>query len=67
MKPIANFIYTALALFAFAFALLPRVQAADGGRHDGNTAEGTWALFSLTSGFNNTATGFKTLKFLQKL
>ena len=49
-------------LFALAwFALSPAVRAVspppDGGYADGNTAEGTDALFSLTTGIDNTATG----------
>jgi hypothetical protein len=45
--------------------LLPKVQAVspppDGGYADGNTAEGTDALFSLTIGTANTAIGFQAL------
>jgi Chaperone of endosialidase len=44
------------------FALFPTAQAVvpapDGGYPGGNTAEGTNALFSLTTGTNNTAIGF---------
>ena len=47
------------------FALLPRAQAVspapDGGYPGGNTAEGTNALFSLTSGSWNTAVGAQAL------
>src|SRR6476661_6161140 len=45
------------------FALAPAARAAlppptpDGGYPNGNTAEGSGALFSLTTGFNNTAIG----------
>jgi hypothetical protein len=35
----------------------------DGGYPDANTAEGTDALFSLTSGFSNTAIGFDALYY----
>ena len=53
-------------LFALAwFALSPAVRAVspppDGGYANGNTAEGTDALFSLTTGTNNTAAGFLAL------
>jgi hypothetical protein len=46
------------------FGLSPRAQAQlspppDGGYPFGNTAEGDDALFSLTSGDSNTATGFE--------
>jgi hypothetical protein len=47
------------------FALLPRAQAVvpapDGGYPNGTTAEGTNALFSLTTGVWNTALGFEAL------
>jgi uncharacterized coiled-coil protein SlyX len=49
------------------FALSPTAQAQlpaptpDGGYPNGNTAEGTNALFSLTTGTNNTAIGFSAL------
>src|ERR1700741_4110029 len=47
------------------FAILPMAQAVtpapDGGYANGNTAEGTDALFSLTSGTDNTAIGNLTL------
>jgi trimeric autotransporter adhesin len=47
------------------FALPPRAQAVtpapDGGYSGQNTAEGTNALFSLTTGIENTAMGFKAL------
>jgi hypothetical protein len=45
------------------FALAPAARAAlppptpDGGYPNGNTADGTGALFSLTTGTNNTAIG----------
>src|SRR5439155_7814932 len=55
-----------IALALGCFALSPRVQAVDpppdGGYDRFNTAEGTDALFSLTTlGFFNTATGFEAL------
>jgi len=47
------------------FAILPMAQAVtpapDGGYSNGNTAEGTNALFSLTSGGTNTGIGVNTL------
>jgi len=59
---------TAVFLIGFGlacFGLLPAVQAVtpapDGGYANGNTAEGTNALFSLSSGTNNTANGFDAL------
>src|SRR5438309_5991413 len=48
-----------LALAWFAPSLTAR--AADGGLPNQNTAEGTGALSSLTSGANNTAVGFDAL------
>jgi hypothetical protein len=56
-----SFLLIPLACFALlpmAFAVSP---APDGGYANGNTAEGTNALFSLTTGVNNTATGFDAL------
>jgi hypothetical protein len=57
-----------LRLIGLAFAsvaLSPSVQAVspppDGGYPNQNTAEGTDALFSLTSGFANTALGYRAL------
>jgi hypothetical protein len=66
MKTVTNIIYPAFALLAFAcFALAPTARAVnpppDGGYPGGNTAEGTRALFNLTTGTNNTATGFEAL------
>src|SRR5436190_4478643 len=59
---------TSVLVIGFALAcaaLLPRAQAVspppDGGYAGNNTAEGTSALFSLTSGVNNTAEGFSAL------
>jgi trimeric autotransporter adhesin len=60
--------FTALisvALSLACFGLLPAAQAVvpppDGGYPGNNTAEGTNALFSLTTGLNNTALGGQTL------
>jgi Chaperone of endosialidase len=56
-----GFIFVAVAWFA----LLPSARAVspppDGGYANGNTAEGTEALFSLTTGTDNTAAGFLAL------
>src|ERR1700726_2500711 len=55
----------ALALALCAPSPTARAQvpppAPDGGYPNGNTAEGTNALFSLTIGTDNTATGFEAL------
>lgn len=53
-------------LVALAFCVLSSIAQAvspapDGGYPGGNTAEGTSALFSLTSGIDNTALGFQAL------
>jgi hypothetical protein len=66
MKTISHIIYAAFALFTFAcFALSQTAQALspapDGGYPGGNTAEGTNALLSLTTGVNNTAVGLNSL------
>ena len=53
-----------LALVCFAFAPTARAQLnppPDGGYPNNSTAEGTDALFSLTTGVNNTAIGFHAL------
>ena len=54
-----------IPLMFVCFALLPRAQAVlpapDGGYPGGNTAEGTNALFSRTSGAYNTAIGLNAL------
>src|SRR5207253_5046756 len=55
-----------IPLVLAAFALSPTVQAQlspppDGGYAGDNTAEGTDALFSLTTGTENTAIGFDAL------
>src|SRR5438445_10311714 len=49
---------TWFALFSLARAVVP---APDGGYPNGNTAEGTDALFSLTDGESNTAIGEEAL------
>jgi hypothetical protein len=69
MKTIATIIYRAFATFAFAFSgLLPIAHAVtpapDGGYPNGNTAEGTKALFSLTTGGYNTGNGWNSLHTL---
>src|SRR6266404_5863919 len=51
----------ALALFAFVPASRAVSPAPDGGYANGNTAEGSFALQSLTIGVNNTALGFGAL------
>jgi Chaperone of endosialidase len=51
----------ALAFFALASPAQAVTPAPDGGYPNGNTAEGTNALFSLTNGFANTALGFQAL------
>jgi hypothetical protein len=66
MKTITNIIHTAIALFALAWlALSPSVRAVDpppdGGYPGQNTAGGEDALFSLTTGVENTAIGFQAL------
>ena len=56
-----------ITLVLVCFALAPRPKAfavspaPDGGYPGNNTAEGTSALFSLTSGISNTALGFEAL------
>jgi trimeric autotransporter adhesin len=52
-----------LLLICFALCQIARavVPAPDGGYPGANTAEGTNALFSLTSGIDNTALGFQAL------
>ncbi len=65
MKTLMNIIYPALAVVALAcFALSPTAQAAcqEGCLTNANTVLGDDALFSLTSGIQNTAMGFHALK-----
>src|SRR5260370_66542 len=50
-----------IPLVLACFGLSPIAQAADGDLGNGNTAEGTEALLSLTTGIGNTATGFRAL------
>ncbi len=50
-----------LSCFGLSPKILAVVPAPDGGYPGNNTAEGTNALFSLTSGIDNTALGFEAL------
>ncbi len=66
MKTITNITYPAFALFALAFfalspAALAVTPAPDGGYPNANTAEGDDALFNLTTGDDNTASGYQAL------
>ena len=66
MKKITNITYLAFALFAFAcFPLSPTALAVspalEGGYPNQNRAEGKDALFSLTTGADNTPVGFDAL------
>src|SRR5437016_8307677 len=60
-----GFLLIGLAFALAWFALSPPAQAVspppDGGYFGFNTAEGDFALNSLTTGSNNTATGFSAL------
>jgi trimeric autotransporter adhesin len=60
-----DFLLVPLSLVLVCVALLPNAQAVspppDGGYPNGNTAEGTNALFRLTSGNLNTAVGLNAL------
>src|SRR5437764_7904985 len=64
-QPIKLKSLTLVALVLAWFAVLPSAPAVspapDGGYAGFNTAEGTNALFSLTTGVNNTANGFQAL------
>src|SRR6202040_2503498 len=58
------FLLFPLVLACFALSPTARAQlspAPDGGYANQNTAEGTDALFSLTTGSNNTAIGYQSL------
>ena len=54
-------LFLAFAWFALASQARAVTPPPDGGYPHGNTAEGTNALFSLTTGVNNTANGFRAL------
>jgi hypothetical protein len=56
-----GFIFVAIAWFALSPAVRAVSPPPDGGYANGNTAEGTDALFSLTIGTDNTAAGFLAL------
>jgi hypothetical protein len=56
-----GFIFVAIAWFALSPAVRAVSPPPDGGYANGNTAEGTDALFSLTTGTDNTAAGFLAL------
>jgi hypothetical protein len=60
-KMICTTILSALACFALCPVAQAVVPAPDGGYPGGNTAEGTNALFSLTTGVYNTALGLTAL------
>src|SRR6266536_2455499 len=67
MWMIRGFLFIPLALALAWFALSPTARAVlpapDGGYPNGNTAEGQDALFSLTTGIDNTAMGFDALYY----
>jgi len=64
-RPLLTRALPLIPLLLVCFALLPRAQAVspppDGGYPGGNTAEGTDALLSLSTGVWNTALGFQAL------
>jgi hypothetical protein len=62
MKIFRLFIALTLVCFALSQRTQAVVPAPDGGYANGNTAEGTNALLSLTSGANNTAVGWFSLR-----
>ena len=62
MKNFRLFVAFTLACFALLPAAHAVVPPPDGGYPNGNTAEGQNALLSLTTGINNTAVGFVSLK-----
>ena len=68
-SPSWRFGWILIALALGCFALLPTPNAfavsppPSGGYPNNNTAEGTDALFNLTTGFDNTAIGFRALYF----
>jgi hypothetical protein len=68
LKQIAAVFLLALLLACFGFVPLARAvlpaPPPDGGYPGGNTAEGDYALFSLTQGRRNTAIGFQALNVL---
>src|SRR6516165_12685003 len=64
MKTTTNILYPAFPLFAFAcFALAPQVRGVcqDACLTNQNTVQGDDVLFSLTTGFGDTAIGFQAL------
>jgi len=65
LRKSARFGFVLIPLALVCVALSPTVQAVspapDGGYANSNTAEGTNALFNLTTGFENTAIGFHAL------
>jgi rhamnogalacturonyl hydrolase YesR len=63
-NPFSRSLLTAIGLIGLALASAQAVTPApDGGYANQNTAEGTSALFSLTTGVGNTALGFQALYF----
>jgi trimeric autotransporter adhesin len=67
MKTFISSFFVALTFAILSIGFVPRVQAVspapDGGYASGNTAEGTNALFHLTTGTRNTADGYLALFF----